>query len=389
MKYVPGPTPMFVIEEDDTAKTFRAQQEAYVQALTRKWNWLIEGKQHGLKPVPKHLHRALAIMFENQQAVSKGLLTEQTTTSDIVIPDYMAMPIIREVFPRLWASKVCSVQPLPLASGGAGKIFFLKTWREDVTPNTQMTVPDSDYALGSENSIPKRVKLTVTSEDVTAEKDILAAVWSQEVEEDAQGALGLNVRQTLVNAAAGEIAREHDERILNEVYNGAATQTTWSQTVAAGHTTKEWAETLVHALITADMNIWATHFRRADWIVCGSTFFQWLLRSASFVSYRDDTEMASTGIEKVGRLQELYDVYLTPYINTLGAVMGRYTRETVYTGYVIAPYIPLAPMPAIYAEMDPSDGRLLNVDKWTQNVRTRQAKKMVQNTMFARILLTP
>jgi hypothetical protein len=379
---------MFVIEEEDDARSFRQQQEAYVEALLRKWDWLIEGTQNGLKPLPKHLHRAMAIMFENQQAVSKGLLSEQTTTADIVIPDYMAMPIIREVFPRLWASKVCSVQPLPLASGGAGKIFFLKTWREDVSPDTQMTVDDSDYAVGAENSIPKRVKLTVTSMDITAEKDILAAVWSQEVEEDAAGALGLNVRQTLVNAAAGEIAREHDQRILWEIYNGAATETTWSQTVAAGHTTKEWAETLVHALITADMNIWGTHYRRADWIVVGPTFFEWLLRSQSFVSTRTDAEMASTGIELVGRLSQLYDVYLSPYITTLGAVMGRYTRETVDTGYVIAPYIPLSPMPAIYAEMDPSDGRFLNTDKWTQNIRTRQAKAMVQNTMFARVLLT-
>lgn len=388
MKYVPGPTPMFVIEDGDTARTYRAQQEAYVAALLRKWDWLINGKEQGLKPIPQRLHRAMAIMFENQQAVSRGLLSEQTTTADIVIPDFMALPIIREVFPRLWASKVCSVQPLPLASGGAGKIFFLKTWREDVSPDTQMTVPDSDYAVGAENSVPKRVKLTVTSMDIVAEKDILAAVWSQEVEEDAQGALGLNVRQTLVNAAAGEIAREHDQRILWEVYNGAATETTWSDTVAAGHTTKEWAETLVHAMITADMNIWATHYRRADWAVVGSTFFNWLLRSASFVSYRTDTELASTGIEKVGRLSELYDIYLSPYITAAGAVMGRYTRETVDTGYVIAPYIPLAPMPAIYAEMDPTDGALKNTDKWTQNVRTRQAKAMVQNTMFARVLIT-
>lgn len=387
MKYVPGPTPTFVIEDDDNAQTFRAQQEAYVQALLKKWNWLIEGKDTALKPVPKHLHRALAIMFENQQAVSRGLLTEQTTTADIVVPEVMAMPIIREVFPRLWASKVASVQPLPLSGGGAGKIFFLKTWREDVDPDTQLPVPDSDYALSSENAVPKRVKLTVTAQDVVAEKDILAAVWSQEVEEDARGALGLNVRQILVNAAAGEIAREHDERILNEIYGGAATETTWSDTVGAGHTTKEWAETLVHAMITADMQIWATHYRRADWAVVGSDFFEWLLRSASFVSYREDTEMASTGIEKVGRLQELYDIYLSPYIPDAGCVMGRYTRETVDTGYVIAPYIPLAPMPAMYAEME-TDGTLKNVDKWTQNVRTRQAKAMVQNTMFARVLIT-
>ncbi len=387
MKTIAGPSPVFVIDENDTYATFQRQQETYVQALLTKWDWLLEGKSFGLQPVPKHMRRAMAIMFENQQACSKGLLREQTTTSDIVVPETMALPIIREVFPRLWASKVASVQPLPLAGGGAGKIFFLKTWREDVEPDTQLTVPDSDYALSSENAVPKRIKLTVTSIDVTAEKDILAAVWSQEVEEDARNALAINVRQVLVDNMAGEIAREHDHRILQEIYNGAATEVTWSKTVASGYLAKEWYETLGHALIDADMNIWNAHYRRADWLVCGKGFFAYLLKTADFKAYRTEADMASTGIEKVGTFQGLYDVYLSAYLGDDEGVMGKYTRDVIETGYVIAPYIPLSPMPAIYAEME-TDGTLKNVDKWTQNVRTRQAKRMVQNTMFARVRLT-
>lgn len=389
MKAIAGPAPMFVIEDNDTYTSFQRQQEAYVSALLNKWNWLLEGEDYGLTPIPRHMRRAMAIMFENQQACSRGLLSEQTTTADVVVPETLALPIIREVFPRMWASRVASVQPLPLAGGGAGKIFFLKTWREDTgNGDTQLTVPDSDYALSSENAIPKRIKMTIESIDVAAEKDILAAVWSQEVEEDARNALAINVRQVLVDGMSGEIAREHDHRILQEIYQGAATEVTWSKTVGTGYLAKEWYETLVHAIIDADMNIWSNHYRRADWLVCGKGFYSYLLKTGTFKAERTDVDTASTGIERMGRLSGMYDVYLSAYLGTDEGVVGKYTRDVIETGYVIAPYIPLSPMPAIYAEMDPTDGRFKNVDKWTQNVRTRQAKKMVQNTMYSRVRLT-
>lgn len=388
MKAIPGPAPLFVIEEGDTYQSFQRQQEAYVQALMKKWEWLLEGSKYGLQPVPDYMRRPMAIMFENQQACSRGLLAEQTTTADIVVPEVMALPIIREVFPMLWSRRVASIQPLPLAGGGSGKIFFLKLWREDVDPDTRLIVPDSDYAVGAENSVPKRIKLTVDSMDVTATKEILAAVWSQEVEEDARNALAINVRQVLVDGMAGEIARELDHRILNEIYNGAATEVTWDTTVPEGYLAKEWYETLGHAIVDADMNIWTFHYRRGDWIVCGRSVFSYMLKSQNFKSERTDDSTASTGIERMGRYSGLYDVYLSAYLPDVGAVMGRYTRNVIDTGYIIAPYIPLSPMPAIYAEMDPTDGTLKNVDKWTQNVRMRQAKAMVQNQMYSRILLT-
>lgn len=388
MKAIPGPSPMFVIEDGDTFQSMQAQQEAYVQALLKKWDWLLKGEEYGFQPIQPHMMRAMAIMFENQQACSRGMLSEQTKTTDIVVPEVMALPIIRATYPRLWSTRVASVQPLPLSGGGAGKIFFLKLWREDTGgADTRLNVPDSDYAVGAENSVPKRVKLTVDAIDVTAEKDILAAVWSQEVEEDARNALAINVRQVLVSGMSGEIAREHDQRILQEIYNGAATEVTWSKTIADGYLAKEWYETLIHAIIDADMNIWNAHYRRADWLVCGKGFYSYLLKTGTFKADRTDIDLASTGVEWMGRLEGLYDVYLSAYLGDDEGVVGRYTRDVIDTGYVIAPYIPLAAMPAIYAEME-TDGTLLNTDKWTQNVRTRQAKRMVQNTMFSRVKLT-
>ena len=62
------------------------------------------------------------------------------------------------------------------------------------------------------------------------------------------------------------------------------------------------------------------------------------------------------------------------------------------TGYIFAPYIPMAAMPLVYAEYDgpagTDPGVYRNVDKWTRNVRTRYGKKVVVPELFATITLT-
>jgi len=95
----------------------------------------------------------------------------------------------------------------------------------------------------------------------------------------------------------------------------------------------------------------------------------------------------------VGRVEGFWDVYMTPYIPSARGIMGCYPRSVIDTGYVFAPYIPLAPMPLVYAEfMGPSDatlpGAYVNTDKWSRNVRTRNAKKMVVAELYSTITIT-
>lgn len=390
--------PNIIMPHSGTYEDYLRAQEAYVDSLIDKWEFFL-GKgtrKHPLEPIPESLWRSMAIVFENQSIAStRGRMSEQTLTTDVTLPVKYALPIVRDVFPQLIISKIASIQPLPFSSGGTGQVFYLDILREDVTPNTNVTADDSDYAFSEENAVPARIKMTVESETLEATKDILAATWSTEVEEDARGALGLNVGAELVSAAGAEILRELENRMLNEILTGAgAGNVNWAWTVPAGYTTKEWYETLHHAFIDAQALIYNNRFRNADWIICGVNVAGYVFKGADFTPFKRMTPPGPqlSGVRLVGERTGFWDIYMTPYINTNMAIMGTYPRTTIDTGYVFAPYIPLAAMPLMYADFRSVNDATLpgayeNKDKWTRNIRTRNAKMMVVDAMYATITI--
>jgi len=391
---------MSVMDAGASYKGFLDNRRAYLEALVGKWEWFLGSgtKKNPLTPIPEKLHEAMAILFENQSIISAGgSVIEQTMTTDVSLPVKYALPIVRKVYPQLILAKIASIQPMPLTSGGVMQIFYQNFLREDVSPETSLTTADSDYAFKGENEVPNRVKMTITSETVTAIKDILGASWSTEVQEDARGALNIDVESELVNNCAMEILRELEQRSLNEILTGATGgNVTWSWTVPAAYTrAKDWYETLFHGFLDAETLIWNNRYRHADWIICGRTLVSYAMKAATFVPAERLTPPGpqATGVEYVGRIMGLWDLYVTPYIGTNRGIMGIYPRSTIDTGYVFAPYIPLAPMPLVYAEYaGPSDatmpGAYKNVDKWSRNIRTRNAKKMVVPEMYSTLTIS-
>ena len=379
-------SPYVVLEENATYDSFVAQRRRYVEQLVDKWMWLIEGeKKQNLLPIPERQWEMMAILFENQMAVGQGLFSEETTKTDVALPVKFSLPIVRNVYPQLIATKIASVQPMPLSSGGVANVFYQDFLREDVDPETSLTQDDSDYAISEENAVPKRVKMEITKQTITATKDILGATWSTEVQEDARGALGINVESELVFQMSQEILREMDQRILGEILLWAgAGNVNWAWTMGSGYTTaKSWYETLGHALIDAEDLIYGYRYRSADFVIGGRNFVKYIRKMQDFKPEprNQPPNIFKMGVELVGRIEGFWDVWLTPFINTNRAIMGYYPRTQTDTGYVYAPYIPLAPMPLVYASYSgPSEsdaGAYKNTDKWSRNVRTRYGKKLV------------
>jgi len=390
-------SPAFLIEEGGEYSDYKSTMKAERQKLVRKWEWLLkDNKEYGFEEIPHHLWEPMATLFENQQAHKRSRM-EATLTTDVVLPQRYALPIVRNVYPNLIATKIASIQPMPLSSGGVGRIFYQDFQRED-SANASLTTLDSEYALSSENAVPKRVKMVITSDTITAIKDILGASWSTEVMEDAGGALGIDVESELVQQMTDEIIREIDQRVLNEILNGAgAGNTNWSQTVAAGYLAKEWYETLFHAIIDAEDNIYSNRYREADYLICGRSAYTFLLKSGDFKPEprldNNRQRMQRAGVRFEGVFMGLWDVYRTVMINTAKIIVGYYPRSQTDTGYVYAPYIPLAAMPLVYAEYKAYDdatmpGAYVNVDKWSRNVRTRYGKKMVVANAYATVTVT-
>jgi hypothetical protein len=384
-----------IITEGQTFEDYVAERRAYAEQLVNKWMWLIEGtKKQALKPIAPKLWEPLAMMFENQAGQFQHSLAEATQTTDLILPNKYALPIIRNIFPELIATKVAAVQPMPLQSGGTAKIFYLDFLREDAG-STNTKVLDSDYALNVENGVPKRIKMTMSQDSLTAIKDILAATWSTESMEDARGALGIDVEQELVAEMSREIITEIDDRILGEMLLWAtAGNVNWNWTNSGTHTDKEHYETLGHALISAEDLIYANRYRKADWIIAGRNVVKYLRMMQDFKPEpRVQGENFRMGVELVGRIEGFWDIYVTPTFPTNRAIMGYYPRSQVDTGYIYAPYIPLAPMPLVYADFRPYNdatlpGAYYNTDKWTRNVRTRYGKKLVVPSAYATLSIS-
>lgn len=408
-----GVNPFHVIREDETYESFNSQLMQYQEELVNKWEWLLDGHEEGLKALDKKIWPWMAMVFENQQASSRSLLTEATKTTDMVFPEKYSLPIIRQVFPALLATKICSIQPLPLMSGGTGKIFWLDTLYDaglggddskvDVMP------PDSDYSqytADMENKVPKGLKLSMTSDTITAKKNILGATWSTEVQEDARGVLGIDVQSELVNACAAQILREIDYRLLMLIWNGAgAGDTNWYWALPEGCECrpKEHYETLGHAVIDASDDIYGSLYTEADFIIAGRTVAKYIAKMSDFIPnpeavHPTEGSAFSGGTRLIGTLQGFWDIYKSPLLGTNHAIVGSYPQGMVRCGAIFSPYIPLTTMPLVYAEYiynegeDPGEGTpvhgaYLNTDKWTRNVRERSAMKMVVPTNYARIYI--
>ena len=379
------------------------EQRKETTRLVNKWKWYLgEGtKEHPLKPIPARMWPLMALMFENQIKFNPPprSIFEATTKTDISLPVKYTLPIIRTVWPALIMNRIAGVQPMPPTSGGTMSLFWKYTYREDVTPETNVTTADSDYAVGAENSIPKRLRMAITSTSVTAEKKILSATWTTEVEEDARGALGIDVGQELLDDMAQEILRELEQIVIAEIWAGAsAGNVTWDDDLPAGATYSltDHYQTLFHALVDADNLLYAQRYRRGDYILCGSTLAGYLDKAKMWSSTPSERESPSemvSGVQFMGNISRRWDVFQTPYLAAADGIMGFYPRSQTDTGYIWAPYVPLMPMPLQYGEMLPYDdatlpGAMLNTDKWTRNVRTRNAKLLCQPQMFARISVT-
>jgi hypothetical protein len=379
-----------VLERDDSYEDYVNERRRYMDALTDKWQWLLEGtKKQKLPPIPQEHWGTMAMLFENETLAT----LEATRTTDVQLPVTYSLPIIRRVWPNLVAFKIASVQPMPMSSAGVMNVFYQDFLREDAA-NTNLVVPDSDYSQSEENAVPKRVKMQIQKTTVTADKKILGASWSQEVEEDARGALNIDVENELVTQMSLEIQHEIDQIILAEILLWAqAGNVNWAWTVPVAppySSHKDYYQTLGHAFIDAEDLIYAQRYRRADWIVAGRRVVRYIRKMQDFKPEprNQPFDPFAMGVELVGRVEGFWDVYLTSYINQDRAIMGCYPRSQTDTGYVYAPYIPLMPMPKVYAEFLAYNdatlpGAYLNTDKWSRNVRTRYGKKLVVPQLYS------
>ena len=282
-------------------------------------------------------------------------------------------------------------------------LFFPKA---DVFSSSTASDPDavgglvaSSLDLEARTAIPE-IDIKVDSIAVTARTKKLKAKWSPELGQDLNAYHNLDAEVELTSILSEHVALEIDREIINDLVTGATAATYyWSRapglfvnketgaelgaTSASPDftgTVSEWYETLIETINDVSAQIHRKTLRGgANFVVCSPEVANIMEFTAGFrASVSADSDRGSIGAQRVGALNQKFEVYVDPYFPRNIVLVGRKGSSFLESGYVYAPYVPLQVTPTIFGVEDfvPRKG-----------VMTRYAKKMVRPDMYGVVVV--
>jgi hypothetical protein len=279
-------------------------------------------------------------------------ISEDTTTSDIATFTTQLLPAVRRFYAGLISKELVSVQPL---GGPSGYIYWIDHMfsadhaADGISAGDRLDQhQDSDtYTDSSEKdaSIPE-IELGVTSKLIQTEIKKVMARWTLEAAQDVNSQWKLNLESELIPRMGELLAREIDRKVINALLNGAgAGNVNWSVNPGADDKTSAdknaYYQTLWHAIALANSYIASKKFRNADWLVMNYNTYYYFQRLENYnADPHADDQQAGVQRRYVGKLNNLYKVYIDPFFTDNKILMGIRGDWLNSVGY-FSPYIPL------------------------------------------------
>lgn len=329
------------------------------------------------------IRRQVEVMLDNTMdyaAKKSRSLFETTATGDIATFTTWALPLIRKIWPRLFARELVSVQPMKGPTGRAHTLDFVYGTSGGAYSSGVSIYgsPDPDYSndLG-EGVEPREINLTVTAATLTAIAKKLKARWNQEAAQDLSSQHGLNLESEVIKILGMQIEREINRKLIDGVISAATTNTSWTSTQPASPnpwanaTPKQYAESIFDAIADANKQIYDRVYQDANVIVCGSTFANRLTKLNGFKSL--DSGMPGdanvmTGPNLFGVLNKQYRLFKDAYMSKDQALVAHKSGNWMFVGYVYAPYIPLWTTPVVWnTAMQPGRGMMSRYATYAKN----------------------
>jgi hypothetical protein len=255
---------------------------------------------------------------------------------------------------------------------------------------------DGNTSLNSGNnpiSIPE-INVKMKSEPIVAKTRKLKAVWTPEFAQDLNAYHALDAEAELTSIMSEYISLEIDLEIMDMlIQNASAATEQWSAinnialdstgaSTALGfyNTQGGWFQTLGTKMQKVSNIIHQKTLRGgANFLVCSPTVATILESIPGFAASTNGdskTMKYAFGVQKMGQINNRYEVYKNPYMTENVILMGFRGSQFLETGAVFAPYIPLIMTPLVY---DP--------DTFTprKGLLTRYAKKMVRPEFYGKI----
>ena len=230
------------------------------------------------------------------------------------------------------------------------------------------------------------VSFQLTSETVSVEERKLRATWSPELAQDVSAFHNIDAEAELTAILSEQIAAEIDREILRDIRKSAPWKARWDyngwQRLAAHstvYTQKDWNQTLMTKINQISAQIQKSTLRGgANWIVV-SAEINAVLNDLEYFHVTDanaEADQYNMGIEKIGSLQGRYNVIVDPYAPHWSLIMGHHGTSLLDTGYIYAPYVPMALTPTMYNPFNFAP---------VKGICTRYAKKLVNNKYYGAI----
>lgn len=230
------------------------------------------------------------------------------------------------------------------------------------------------------------VSFKLSSVVVSVEERKLRATWSPELAQDVSAFHNIDAEAELTALLSEQIAAEIDREILRDIRKAAPWQLRWDVNgwrrqagYSTNYTQKDWNQELMTKVNQISAQIHKATLRGgANWLVCSSEVSA-VFDNLEYFHVSDasaESDQYNMGIERVGALQNRYQVYRDPYSPAWSIIIGHKGKSLLDTGYIYAPYIPLQLTPTV-----------INPENFApvKGIMTRYAKKVVNNRFFGEI----
>src|SRR6056300_1317320 len=248
----------------------------------------------------------------------------------------------------------------------------------------------------SDAGIPE-IDIALRSIAIVAKTRKLKAVWTPELAQDLNAYHSVDAEAELTSLLSEYISMEIDLEILDMLIAGASAKTErWSAFVgreyegglfkntatnASAYTKGEWFQTLGNKIQSVSNAIHQKTLRGGANFIVISPETATILESIPGYATTSDGAVDSSyamGVQKVGLLNNRFNVYKNPYMQENQILVGFRGSNFLETGAVYSPYVPLIMTPLVY---DPTNFTP------RKGVMTRYAKKMVRSEFYGKVVV--
>lgn len=237
------------------------------------------------------------------------------------------------------------------------------------------------------------INLEMRSESLTAKTRKLKAIWTPEFAQDLNAYQNIDAEAELTSILGELISQEIDLELLDMLIHDAQTTDYWSTRIGyewngssfapitqnlTAYTQGTWFQTIGTKLQKMSNRIHTLTVRGGANFMVVSPAVATVLESIP--GFAPDTSgdqfKFAMGSQKIGALNNRFQVYKVPYMKENVILMGYRGSQWLETGAVYAPYIPLIMTPLV---LDP--------DNFTprKGVMTRYAKKILRPEFYGKI----